>query len=418
MLAAMESALKRPTLGTWAWIGLVLCATDSGCARLRSFGQNPPMLGAAAPFDKNLPSGPGSGDLYAQQVGKGMERSRALLAQERAKAKGRPRGEEPADSGTETLVRSTNHPTTSEDGRPRSGEDAPLDVALQPPVTIPTAPPLETASAPAVEAPSDTPPKRDTVIASSANPKPAAPAEGEAKLESILTASREKLESLSNYQVAFKRQERVGGSLQPEEEAMLSIRRQPMAVRLEWPTGSNKGREAIYASGDGDGLLHVKMANSLLPPMALAPDNPLVMSSSRHPITEAGFDNILMNVEKTFKPAPDDAPRGALTYEGVEKPEFLAHPAHKIRRITPTGENWLVYIDTETMFPTLVAASDPGGQLLERYIFETPKVNLPDLASADAFDANKRWGLAKGGFLQRLARAGGSKEPSADTTPR
>ncbi|MHC5538451.1 DUF1571 domain-containing protein, partial [Singulisphaera rosea] len=81
MLAAMESALKRPALGTWAWIGLVLCTTDSGCARLRSFGQNPLMLGAAAPFDKNLPSGPGSGDLYAQQVGKGMDRSRALLAQ-------------------------------------------------------------------------------------------------------------------------------------------------------------------------------------------------------------------------------------------------------------------------------------------------------------------------------------------------
>ncbi|MHC5541024.1 DUF1571 domain-containing protein, partial [Singulisphaera rosea] len=313
----------------------------------------------------------------------------------------------------------TNHPTTNEDGRPRSREDAPLDVALQPPITIPMVPVISPGPGP-IETPVVSLPKVDTIIASSANPQPAEAEAGvEVKLEDILKESREKLETLATYQVSIKRQERVGNTLQPEEEAVLSIRRQPMAVRLEWPTGSNKGREVIYASGDGDGLLHVKVANSIIPvpPMALAPDNPLVMSSSRHPITEAGFDNILVNVEKTFKPSPDEAPRGTLTYEGVEKPEFLAHPGYKLRRITPTGENWLVYIDTETKLPTLVEATDPGGQLLERYVFDTPKANLPDLASADAFDANKRWGQGKGGFLQRLARAGGNKD-EASSPPR
>ncbi len=39
----------------------------------------------------------------------------------------------------------------------------------------------------------------------------------------------------------MQRRERVGGSVLPEEEILLSIRRKPKAVRLEWMNGSSKG---------------------------------------------------------------------------------------------------------------------------------------------------------------------------------
>ena len=39
----------------------------------------------------------------------------------------------------------------------------------------------------------------------------------------------------------MSRVERVNGRLQPEEEVVLSIHRQPKEVRLQWASGSERG---------------------------------------------------------------------------------------------------------------------------------------------------------------------------------
>ena len=39
----------------------------------------------------------------------------------------------------------------------------------------------------------------------------------------------------------MQRRERVGGAVQPEEEVLLSIRRKPKAVRLEWTERIEQG---------------------------------------------------------------------------------------------------------------------------------------------------------------------------------
>ena len=58
-------------------------------------------------------------------------------------------------------------------------------------------------------------------------------------------------------------------------------------IRLEWREGPHKGREVIYAAGQNAGLMHINMADSLVPVprMSLAPDSPMVTRTSRHPIT-------------------------------------------------------------------------------------------------------------------------------------
>ncbi len=63
----------------------------------------------------------------------------------------------------------------------------------------------------------------------------------------------------------FRRAERVGGQLQPEEEIILSVQRKPKAVRLEWTSGPSKGREVIYASNIDPRMLFVHMGNSAIP---------------------------------------------------------------------------------------------------------------------------------------------------------
>ena len=64
--------------------------------------------------------------------------------------------------------------------------------------------------------------------------------------------------------------------------------------------------------------------------------------------------------------------------------------------------------------PAVVAAyRTGGGELIERYAYRNVRPNPVDLASADAFDPDKRWGEAKG-FLSRLARNAGA---SSDAKP-
>jgi len=372
------------------------------------------MLGSAAPFGDSVKGG---GDYYAQHVGKGAEESKALLAQQQKRDREfylEDRGKK--SPASRTIVRSTEHPTMpSESPEPRDpsrlGPNAPLDVALQPPESLGTG---QSASRPAS-------PGTPAVVTVADRGKAADRVESRMpgssqELSNILSASRKKLDSLVSYQVTIKRQERVGNTLQPAEEALLSIRRTPKAVRLEWPTGDHKGREVIYATGDGDGLLHVNMADSPVPiPLAIRPDSPLALGNSRHPISEAGFDNILENLEKGFKPAtPNDKARGKVSYAGLENPGQLKRPSHKIVRLTPTGETWVVYIDPETKLPAMVQGTSMKNELLERYLFVDPKTDVAELASADAFDPDKRWGQSKN-LLHRLARAGGLK-PAAENT--
>lgn len=374
MISATDSApaLKPPARRAWALFVAALSLADPGCARLRSFQKvdPPPMLGTTTPH----PSGPDrqrGGDLYADRMAGASGRAGATLAQ---------------------TVRTTAHPSVAELTDP--APNAPSGpVALQAPVTL-------LGARPDVE-----PPQSPTTTTA----------------ESILADSRARLEGLGNYQVWLNRQERVGNTLGTPEDVVLSIRRRPAAVRLEWPNGPHKRREVLYSAGKNDGLMHVNMADSRLPVprLSLPPDSPLVMHNSRHPITEAGFDTILKNVEDAIKgEKAGDSAAGKVTYAGLEKAEQLDRPCHKIRRTTPAGETWAVYIDPQSRLPVLVQAVDAKGELLERYVFSNPRYDLPELAKADAFDPNVRWGPPKG-FLQRLAKANGADtKDSAPSGPR
>ena len=229
-------------------------------------------------------------------------------------------------------------------------------------------------------------------------------------LREILSEARRRLETMSTYQVHITRVERVGGQLQPEEDVVLSIRRSPRAVRLEWAQGPNKGREVIYSAAINDRMMYINMANSAipLPRMTIPVDSPLALRNSRHPITEAGFDTIFDNL--TLNLAAVSQARGShgtLQYHGITRLDSLDATCHLIERITPRGETWKVYLDTQSLMPVQVTASrSDTGELIERYTYQNLVSNPDSLASAEAFDPDKRWGESKN-WLSRLARAAG-----------
>jgi hypothetical protein len=253
------------------------------------------------------------------------------------------------------------------------------------------------------------------VKAPTAAKKPAKKAElPDAK--AILAQAEAHLSGMNTYQVKISRIERVGGQLQPAEEILLSIQRDPKAVRLEWTDGPSKGREVIYSSKLDPKMLFVHMPSSPIPipTMRIAVDSPMVMSNSRHAITEAGFDTIIENLQKARRAAVKEHPaQESLAYKGVETGPGIDAPAHHFVRKTLAGETWNVYLDSRTMLPRLVSAEDSRGELMERYVYQGVRENPAELKTAGAFVPDQRWGESKG-LLSRLARAAGvPSQPTA-----
>ncbi len=245
----------------------------------------------------------------------------------------------------------------------------------------------------------------------------------EVKLEEILGRAKKRLDSIDSYRVSMTRVERVNGRLQAEENVILSVRRSPMAVRLQWEDGPSKGREVIYSTSLDDRTIHVNMAKAAipLPRMSIAVDSPLIMKNSRHSIKEAGFDTILARMSKqVVSDDPTGSSGGKVSYKGLITREGSDRPAHCFVRVAPNGEKWEVLLDPKTLLPTSVVAHDAAGELLERYTYRDLKENPTELAAADAFDPDALWGKQKGLF-SRLAGvaaggAAGATTPDSSTT--
>lgn len=383
----------------------------AGCSRLSAFRSPPYPAFGTETVSHVQPESP-EGDLYAERVGRAREIDSPTHRAELARAKRGP--VTPSEAAPALAAAETVSPAAA------SGSLSQVD--LQPPVAMQ---PVHEAAGPVAPAANRAgsgwrPESHDraAIAAVPVEPKPAA-AEVKAPagptLDSLLAASRQKLDSLASYQVEMNHQERVNGNLNPAEDVVLSIRRTPKAVRIEWPGGPHKGREVLYASDANNGLMHVKMPDSLkaLPRMSMAPDSPLARRSGRHPITEAGLDTILTNMDSALrKQQAGDPSGGKLAYDGLETPPGLDAPAHKITRVTPEGETWTVFLDSATSLPVFVELVASNHDLLERYVFRNLKPDLPELAKVESFDPNARWGPPKG-LLQRLARSAATQD---DTT--
>ena len=225
----------------------------------------------------------------------------------------------------------------------------------------------------------------------------------------VVAEARQTLDLMTTYQLAVKRQERVNGNLLPAEDLLMSIRRSPKAARLTWVDGPHQGREVLYRADEPGGLMHVNMADSKLPlpRLAIAPDSPMVMKNSRHPITEAGLDPIIASMEQA-----DQA--GTLVDLGMQTPAPLDHPHAAILRRTENGDIWRAYFDPVTHLPALVECRGNNGDLLEYYLFQQLRANVAELASASAFDPEARWGPPRGLFDRGRART--ASEGTAATT--
>lgn len=386
LLTKRASAMDRTKTSGRRWILLLLLGTlllsGPACSRMKTIrAQDSPLPG--------LPL-----------IGKKLRGAKARLAwagQSQPQGDGSVAWSGPPRDGRPAAI--AGKPRESKPAPPLA--DAPLVASNRPNVAAPIASPRD-----------DTP--KDAAPADSKLADAPAPDPGLERIRTLVDDGRARLAKLSTYQVAMNRRERVNGTLTPVEDVLLSIRRQPLGVRLEWPAGPHKGREVIYSASTPNALLHINMADSVIPMprMSLAPDSPMVMKNSRHPITEAGLDTIMANLDAPLKAQEAGTPNGEkFTYDGLVTPPEVGRPCHKITRVTAKGEVWVIALDQATSLPALVQESAANGDLLEKYVIGPIQADPPALADASAFNPDARWGAPKGLF-GRLTQGGAAASPA------
>jgi hypothetical protein len=207
------------------------------------------------------------------------------------------------------------------------------------------------------------------------------------------------------YIVRLTRREMLNKEMKPEERILFKFRKKPWSVYFKWLEKEGKGREAVYVKGRYGDKIHTRLAagDVLLFPagsrIALAPDNPLVLRQTRHPITEAGIGASIARLGEILAATErGDRKMGTLTLlNPTSRPEFeqpvpaLEHAIPvKYDSSLPRGGKRTFYFEPASGLPTLIRTQDERGQEVEyyRYDYFQPCVKLDE---AD-FDPDQLWG--------------------------
>ncbi len=250
---------------------------------------------------------------------------------------------------------------------------------------------------PAASQPTPLKPKPQAVVpAAPPNVVPAsatapAPADPMAALRALGKTAAERYAAVDSYIVRLRRREQIGGKDQPEELMLFKFRKEPWGVHMKWVGEEARGREVVFVKGHHGDKLHTKLAAGDVPlmpagkRMALDPNSPLVRSSSRHPITQAGVGNLIERFSLVVAALEKgDTSRGTLKYLGpTRRPEF-PQPCEAVEQAVPPGRDatppqggrrWW-FFDPHTRFPTLMITHAPNGHQVEYYFYDQFQLNV------------------------------------------
>jgi len=204
-------------------------------------------------------------------------------------------------------------------------------------------------------------------------------------LEKRLQETEEALAKVDNYTASFHRIERVNGKLVPEHITFLKFKR-PFKVYMRW-INPLKGQESLYVEGannnkvraHGTGLTKFITVN-------LDPTGGLAMENSRHPITEAGLENLVKKIGSNLQRG---LRAGELTSKDHGEQTVYGRKTRELEGVLPKDPSkgyycyrCIVNLDVETKMPVRTQIFDWEDQLIECYGYEHLSLN-PGLSDKD-----------------------------------
>ncbi len=226
------------------------------------------------------------------------------------------------------------------------------------------------------------------------------------RLQNLYRQAAEHYARIDSYIVRLRRREQVAGKDKPEELLLFKFRKEPWSVYFKWLGKEGKGREVVYVKDHYENKIHTLLAAGDVPLLpagkqfAIAPDNPLVRSSSRYSIQQAGI-GVLIDRFGRLASAAGNMP-ATLRYLGfVTRPEFPA-PCEAVEQtilagvdpLLPRGGQRLWVFDPGTKFPTLIIAHDETGHEVEYYCYD--RFQFPVKLDDDDFNPETLWKPRKG----------------------
>ena len=278
------------------------------------------------------------------------------------------------------------------------------DLRIPGPATVPAPQPGRTASLVVPAAATQPGTSAPQPVTPAAAPQ-TAPTDALTALRTLHRGAAERYAATDSYIVRLRRREQVNGKNEPEELMLFKFRKQPWSVHMKWIGEEARGREVVCVQGQHGGKLHTRLAAGDVPlmpagkRMAFDPNSPLVRSSSRHPITQAGVGNLIERFGRVIEAAErGELGRDGLKYLGpTQRPEFT-QPCAAVEQAVPPGRDpslpqggrrWY-FFDPVTRFPTLLVTHDHAGRQVEYYHYDRFELNVR--LDDDDFNPDKLWG--------------------------
>ena len=209
----------------------------------------------------------------------------------------------------------------------------------------------------------------------------------DASVEEILAMGRAALPKIGIYRAKLTKQERIGTKLQARQVLRLTVREEPLAVRMEFLEGPT-GRKLIYDSTTRSDELRVHEHGFLgiVGATWVSIHSSLVRGDSNHLVTEAGIGALLrLQAADMARGKPfggfsrndegwNERGRWCVRYDAPPKAVGLYATASR------------VCLDPATTLPMEMTVWDAHG-LLESYLYTELEPNLPN--GNEQFDLKK-----------------------------
>ena len=219
-------------------------------------------------------------------------------------------------------------------------------------------------------------------------------------LELGRTVERHILEEVSDYSCTLVKIDRIDGELRDPETIQIKVRIpkeedgvvvQKFSIFLEYLSPPKlKGRKVLFIEGENDGKMYVKVGGRAPGFLHIKdfPDSQRVLSASRYPVTDLGFQHLTKTLLDRAEQSRDADPEGLNTEVSIT-PGVLVEDrlCTRIRVLRPDRQPEQhhideLYIDDVLQVPVRLLAYDwpetPGGEpvLLESYTYTDMRLNV------------------------------------------
>ena len=186
-------------------------------------------------------------------------------------------------------------------------------------------------------------------------------------------------ESVQSYTCTFIKQERINGSLKPEQWVKTKFLEKPFSVAMHCVKNPQTGDRALFVAGKHNGqmLIHLYGLLAMFGTVTRDPESPQVMANTLRPITRFGFRRSLQALLDVYEPA---ARRGDLKQSFGGYRNLAGRRVLVLERLLPPKDDYpayktVVYLDTAWLMPLGVEAYDWENQLTCRYLYKDVDFN-------------------------------------------